>query len=366
MSKRIATKYSGVFYRESKTNGKNDKTYYIRYKDSDNKLVELKVGKFSEGIRENYCYEQRIDTLNKIKLGEQPPIRRKKEVNITTFEEFADDYFKDKELHNRDNERSKGRYKKVLSPLIGSKDVNKITRDTIEEIQRKLNEDTPKTINWFIGQIRAIFNHAILKEKFDKNNPASKITQHKTDNSRERYLTTREIKKLIKAVADDKELYTFTLLSLSTGGRLQTIMNIRKKDIDFENNVITLKDIKNNDTYKGFFDDSLKVQLLEVCEPINANDLLITYPLRTLQRKMMKILNDNFNKGLEDYDRKNRAVIHTLRHTFASHLAINNTPIYTIQKLLNHKDIQQTLRYAKLAPDSGKDMVQKMMSKYKV
>lgn len=39
-------------------------------------------------------------------------------------------------------------------------------------------------------------------------------------------------------------------------------------------------------------------------------------------------------------------------HTFASYLAINGTPIFTIKELMNHKDIEQTMRYAKLSPDS--------------
>ncbi|MEA3353703.1 MAG: tyrosine-type recombinase/integrase [Campylobacterota bacterium] len=276
MSKRINTKYSGVFYRESKTNAKADKTFYIRYKDLDNKLVELKIGKYSEGIRGNYCYEQRINILNKIKLGEQPPIRRKKEINIITFDEFANNYFKDKEIHNKDNERSKGRYKKVLYPLIGTKNVENINREDIEEIQRILiKEKSPKTVNWFIAQIRAIFNHAILKQKYTKNNPASKIIHHKTDNARERYLKTEEIKQLIDTVKDDQELTIFTLLSLSTGGRLQTIMNIRKKDIDFENNIITLKDIKNDETYRGFFDANLNERLKTIHKQKNNNDLII-------------------------------------------------------------------------------------------
>ena len=36
---------------------------------------------------------------------------------------------------------------------------------------------------------------------------------------------------------------------------------------------------------------------------------------------------------------ENRLVNHTLRHTFASHLAINGVSLFEIQKLLNHKDI---------------------------
>ena len=69
---------------------------------------------------------------------------------------------------------------------------------------------------------------------------------------------------------------------------------------------------------------------------------------------MKKIFDKLFNIGLEINDSKNRVVSHSLRHTFASQLAINGTPIYTIQKLMNHKDINMTLRYAKLAPDNGK------------
>ncbi|WP_373567132.1 tyrosine-type recombinase/integrase [Aliarcobacter butzleri] len=48
-----------------------------------------------------------------------------------------------------------------------------------------------------------------------------------------------------------------------------------------------------------------------------------------------------------------KIVFHSLRHTFKSHLAINGTPIFTIQKLMKHKDIRMTLKYAKLSPDSG-------------
>jgi site-specific recombinase XerD len=51
-----------------------------------------------------------------------------------------------------------------------------------------------------------------------------------------------------------------------------------------------------------------------------------------------------FTWGLQ----KNRIVIHSLRHTFALQLALANVPIRQIQELLNHSDISQTVRYAKL------------------
>ena len=45
------------------------------------------------------------------------------------------------------------------------------------------------------------------------------------------------------------------------------------------------------------------------------------------------------------------------RHTFASQLAIQGTPIYTIMRLMDHSDISQTIKRAKLSPDSAKNAV---------
>lgn len=41
---------------------------------------------------------------------------------------------------------------------------------------------------------------------------------------------------------------------------------------------------------------------------------------------------------------------HVLRHTFASHLAMNGRSLKEIQELLGHSDIRQTMRYAHLTP----------------
>jgi site-specific recombinase XerD len=67
------------------------------------------------------------------------------------------------------------------------------------------------------------------------------------------------------------------------------------------------------------------------------------YRIKNIQRTLKPILDQLFNTHLNEKDTKSRVVIHSLRHTFASQLAIHNTPIFTIQKLLNHKDIKQTL-----------------------
>lgn len=45
-------------------------------------------------------------------------------------------------------------------------------------------------------------------------------------------------------------------------------------------------------------------------------------------------------------------VVHTLRHTCASRLVQRGVPLSIVQKWMGHKNINTTLRYAHLAPDS--------------
>jgi site-specific recombinase XerD len=364
MSKRIKTKYTGIFYRETTTNNKPDKVYYIVYKDH-HKTKELKIGKFSEGIRENYCNQKRKEFIVSLRNGELPPmLTTNTKLNNITFNEIAKQYFDAKELHNRTNHQARSKYKSQLQHFIGKQNIYTISKQDILKIQTEMAKTrSPKTVNQYIQFIRAVYNFAIDEEIYIGTNPTKGIKEQKVDNKRERFLTIPEIKLLLNTIKDDKQLHLFTLLSLATGGRLGTIMHISKKDIDFENFMITLFDIKNNDTYGGFFDKTLKDTLFETVKELSSNDKIIQMNERTLRRKLGNIINQLFNKELDKDDRKNRVVIHTLRHTFASHLAIAGTPIFTIQNLLNHKDIKQTLRYAKLAPDSGKTMINDFLNK---
>ena len=97
---------------------------------------------------------------------------------------------------------------------------------------------------------------------------------------------------------------------------------------------------------------------------LNTNDFILNIPNKDkktyFQKKMRPIFNELFNQGLDKNDRKNRVVIHTLRHTFGSQLVINGVDIYTVQKLMNHKDLKMTMRYAKLNDGIKKDGVNKL------
>jgi len=363
-------KYIGVYLNKL---ADGDISYSVMYKDRDGKNKRFVVGRKSQGITETYAYNKRNEFINKIRLGEDPlkgKKQRKKE--IITFDSIAMKHYEEKEGFNRENKKMITRYINHIKPFIGDKDITKITADDIKKIQKeKMKKYSPKTVNGFISQISTIFNYAINAE-IVAYNPAStkKITRLKVDNERERFLTKDEIDQLLEAVRDKEDIYLFVLLALNTGARLNAICSIRKMDIDLNHQIVTLKDEKSGDTYKGFLEHPELLNILgKRLKKLRPTNLILHHNEnikaldKYIQHQLQPVLDELFNNDIDKSDRKNRVVIHTLRHTFASHLAINGTPIYTIQKLMNHKDINMTLRYAKLAPDSGREAVKSLFSK---
>ena len=361
-SKRINTKFSGIFYRETITNDRIDKTFYIRYKDENNKDKEIKVGKYSEGYREAYCNQLRNEIITKQRTGEEPPsIASKKKRNILSIETIANDYFNyRKESKTKANDISQ--YNNHILPYFKNLDFETIDKNEILQFANKLKktkskfkEDllSDKSINNILNFLKTLIKHG-FKNDFIKNDFSKYISLLNIDNAREKFLTKEEIKILYENSKNDETLYLLFKLALNTGGRLATLLIICKKDIDFTHNLITLKDFKNNSTYKAFLTENLKALLEIRTIHLKMDDkLFVSNP----ERRLRSMLDELFNKDINTNDRKNKVVFHSLRHTFASHLAINGTPIFTIQKLMNHKDIRMTLRYAKLSPDSGRESI---------
>ncbi len=69
-------------------------------------------------------------------------------------------------------------------------------------------------------------------------------------------------------------------------------------------------------------------------------------------------IRSRFNSGVTDPRQK--ISFHTLRHTFASWLAIRGTPILTIKELMGHQTLAMTERYSHLSPGHKKDAVDEM------
>ena len=373
-------KHTGVYYNLLED---GDKSYYFNYKDLNDvtekgnpKLKWVSVGKHSEGIREINAHNLRNEQISKMKHGKDiTVIATKKKKDSITLNDLANKYFEDKKKLNRNekqnfrvNERE-NKYKNHIKQILGNKVITNITPEDVEKLKVSvLNKGLSNgTVNSVRELLSTIINHNIKIDYLkDYTNPCLKVGRLQADNIRERFLTTDEIKRLKDEVKDNFFVSLFVEFALSTGGRLETILHIQKKDIDLENKTVSLDNLKAKRRYTGFLQDDFIEILKEHLTQLGPNDYVVTQKglqekkadHKQIHRRLKPILDKLFNQGLKDDDITNRTVIHSLRHTFASHLAINGTPIYTIQKLMDHKDIKQTLRYAKLAPDSGKIHVQ--------
>lgn len=360
-SSRIKTKFTGIYYREIITNDKLDKTYYIRYKDNLGKTQEQKIGKYSEGVREAYCNQKRNEIITKLRLGEEPPAATKnKKKQLNSIADIASQYF-DQRKDNETTKSDRAIFEHYINPhfedidLIDSSDIEKFNR-YLKTAKQKNNDSKQLSIKYQndIKSLLGTINRYALKRNLTKNDFTMFLQFDSVDNDRERFLTLEEIEQLYSFYKDNFVYLLFVKLALTTGGRLNDLLNLKKKDINFSHSLAKLKNFKGNTTYAIFLKDDVANMLLEHTKTLNPNDKVFT---TISQSKLLNDLDNLFNTGIEKDDTKNRVVIHTLRHTFASYLAISGTPIYTISKLMDHKDIKMTLRYAKLSPNSGKESV---------
>ena len=355
-------KYTGIYFNELEN---NDKAFYFTYIDIlTKKKVWVNVGKYTEGMRENTAFTLRNEQLSKMKHGKDINIiSNKKKKDIITYDNLANIYFADKKV----KEERISRYNLYIKSVFGNMDINNITKQKIKDFLESISKlgKANQTVNGLRELFSAIINHNIKERELKYINPCIGIPRLKIDNDRERYLTIEEIK-LLKDELKGKFLVNLFLdLSLQTGGRFETILSIQKKDINLSTGSVTLKNLKTKNTYTGFLQDDLIESIRAYLDTLKINDYVISYEnehhikltQRQMQHRLKPKIDKLFNEGLNSRDSKNRVVIHSLRHTFASHLAINGVPIFTIQKLMDHKKIEQTIRYAKLSPENGRNAV---------
>lgn len=195
--------------------------------------------------------------------------------------------------------------------------------------------------------------------KYSGTNPVKKISMPTLNNRRERFFSCEEAQSLLdKLEKGSHTTWEISFLSLHTGMRAGEIFHLRFQDLDFNNGIIRIADPKNKFSRAVFMTDHVK-ELLKNRTPGEPGDLVFLPRIHAkgqisrVSGFFQRTADELFNKGITD--RRQRVVFHTLRHTFASWLAIQGTPLLTIKELLGHKTLAMTERYAHLIPDMKRD-----------
>ena len=268
------------------------------------------------------------------------------------FEEMAEEFLKySKARYGKASHQTNESAIKSVMPFLGGKYIDEITLKDFESYKTfRLQTVKPATLNRNITTLKRMFNIAEEWGLMEKS-ISPRIKKVKENANRIRFLSRREIRKLLKN-CKLPYLKMIVLIALNTGMRRGEILSLTWEQVDLEHGFIHLEVTKSGKR-----------------RDIPINNLL-SNELKKWQRGLqikhaplfrVKNIKNSFKTALKKTRIKNFR-FHDLRHTFASHLVMQGVDLATISRLLGHSTIDMTMRYAHLSPDHRIKAVEKIGS----
>jgi site-specific recombinase XerD len=283
--------------------------------------------------------------------------------NEKTFEQLVSKFLKEHApTVSQSQQRSYATSSKHLIKFFGEMNLMSISPKDITEYKLLRREAGLKgaTINRELSMLSKSFNVAIREWEWLTSNPVSRVSKEKEDNERDRWLTTAEEVSLLEN--SPEWLRDIILFNLHTGLRQDELLSLTWDRVDVFRKTILITGTKNgkprtiplNKTALGILESKAKVISIrsKIVFHSNSGTKIDKHNLRRAFVIAMK------KAGIEDF------TYHGLRHTFATRLAQSGVDLYKISKLLGHKDIKTTQRYAHHCPDSLRDGVEILEANY--
>lgn len=203
---------------------------------------------------------------------------------------------------------------------------------------------TPKSINTIISMLKSFYNYLLL-DGYIENNPTSLLKSPKIPKKLPNYLSEEEISKLFYSIDTSKNLgkrnYLLLLLLYDTGVRVSELINIRINDIDFENKTIKIIGKGDKERLVYFTSDALAV-ILDYLRENNKNYLFSNQKGTPITR------NEVYNivvRCCEEAGINKHVTPHMIRHSFATHMIINDADIMSVKTILGHSNVTTTQIY---------------------
>lgn len=245
-----------------------------------------------------------------------------------------------------------------LIPAFGGKPLAEIgVRDVeafkAQKIEQKLS---PKTINNNLVCLGKILRVA---EEWELIAGVPRIKMLKVPKPEFDFLSFTEADALVEAMSPEWRAMLVT--AVKTGLRRGELLALRWKDVDLETKRLVVR----RNLIDGRFGTpkSGKNREVPLCDTVVAE----LREHRHLRSELVFCREDGRPLNPHDvlaalHDTCDRAELrhiglHTMRHTFASHLAMRGVPMQVIQELLGHSTLVMTMRYAHLSPDVKRDYV---------
>lgn len=247
-----------------------------------------------------------------------------------------------------------GRWQLHIAPVMAETQLHSIRNMQILQLQKTLEAKklSPQSVYHCLSLVRRVLRRAQEWELYE--GPVPKFRMPRFDNRRMRFLSAEEAKRLLAELKKESDLwFDITLFTLQTGLRAGEIYNLRSFDIDSKNKYLKIYDAKNRTTRIVYLNKTA-LKIIKKYKSKKKEGLPLFQENGRLPQSTYRIFSNavkkcGFNAGITD--RREMVCFHTIRHTFASWLIQGGTPLAMVGKLLGHKTIKMTMRYAHLAPE---------------
>lgn len=313
----------------------NGKQYKRSTGTTDKRLAEAIIGKIKAQIIEGKWFE--VDEAKQHTFGEM-------------MDKFMSEHAPSKEIKTQKSYiTSLNNLNKYFKGML----LSEITPLSISDYYQKRKGDgvTVSSINREFAMLSKAFNLAWKRWEWCKENPCSKIQREPENNQVDRWLTHEESERLIPVCSGylNGDMGDIVIIALHTGIREGEILNLKWTEVDIFRKVITIIKTKNKTPRTIPMNETTYQILLRRSKVRAMSGYIFTTGNGT--RHMVRNLIREFDKAVEKAEIKD-FTFHCLRHTAATWMIQSGVDIYTVSKILGHKDIKTTMRYAHHYPES--------------
>jgi integrase len=228
---------------------------------------------------------------------------------------------------------------KCVSTNLTFENVNeKLLEDIQAYLLSKLSRNSAAT---YYNKVAACLNLA-YDEKIIQDNPSRRVKGIKPGETKREFLTVDELNKLVNTDCEIPILKMAFLFSSLTGLRWSDIVNLKWKDISYS------KEYGNTISFR-----QQKTKNIEF-HPIHEQSMKLIGPRMDDNERVFKDIkysawhNLKIAQWVMRADIKKKITFHCARHTYATLQFSKGVDIYTISKLLGHRDLKTTLIYTKV------------------
>jgi len=242
--------------------------------------------------------------------------------------------------------------------------LSKITNKSIENYKsdRTTRGLEPASINRELAVLMCLLNKALEWEYLEK---IPNISILRIPKKPIKFLSLEEMDRLIES--SSVWLKPILIVLRNTGMRIGELLNLRFADIDLHSGIILVRSPKTNNYRMVPMNAELK-ETIEWLHQFYINPRnLNTSPRSCRQMEYLLCLPDGSRVKSIKNSFKNAcaragidATPHTIRHTFATHLVMNQVDLVSIKELLGHSSISTTMIYSHVSDDHKKKTVAKL------